>query len=55
MRKYIVVFEDVDTGLFKQWEDADIRPEFVSYEDALDYIVNIQPVDVPLDIMSIDY
>lgn len=54
MRIYIIVYEDKETGKMLQWQDADIKAEFLTYNEALDYINNIQPVDCDLDIMSFD-
>ncbi len=51
MRKYIIVYKN-EEGETEFWEDADIKTEFPTYQEALNYITNVEPVDVELDIMS---
>ena len=54
MKIYIIVYEDKETGNMLQWQDADIKTEFLTYDEAMNYIINIQPVGEDLDIMAIE-
>lgn len=47
---YTIAYKNED-GDFVKWEDADVKTEFETHEEALNYIINVSPCGVDLEII----